>query len=614
MLQEINNFMNVLPAGLKQAGLKPKEGLHMLLRFQEKDGTVCLDRNSIARFCLTRKATEFDYPFLQRCAELTQVSWCVNTNKCFDLPAKGIHSCSPYCVALKRESLEGGGKYAKDKTKIYDRINSYFANALALLSEDAEKERIKVFQYFINSKEKLDDLFGCFRQEFDEVKDKEYIILYLDEDIEKYRQVNECYLSDKLFNTNEFNVGIGDEVYGTSDFLNGFPTKKPFLSHQSATFDIAGRISGKMARNLYEFQDLMARNVFPRPLPMFIYREELKERMFAVLSKYFDEGERIGYQDIIRELYEKYKEDLGDYYLLYFYGGKVCDFDFVSKFRYHLQHGNKDYWEIKDYFNITKGEKIYNVFELESKVLKIIFNNSLIVETQAGGIQRKYFDELDAKYCKSENNYLLILKYRKAFYDYIYKSREQAITRQMFDHILLTGILEDIRQDEIKGGQHSHRWGILVKMNVWFSLSENFDLQLKNTDIMASKLNELREFIIALAQEKAGLENDEQYAFTAGQVIYYLLHKSKTADKSYKRLEPFLQQVHASELNKAIARLFDTYKHENFSKNFRNPFASVMAYQTNANLREYLPMMLAGIFSGNQLFAADKSDESDGEN
>lgn len=288
---------------------------------------------------------------------MTQVSWCVNTNKCFDLPAKGIHSCSPYCVALKRESLEGGGKYAKDKTKIYDRINSYFANALALVKGDAEKERIKVFQYFINSKEKLDDLLGCFQQEFDEVKDKEYIILYLDEDIEKYCQVNECYLSDKLFNTNEFNVGIGDEVYGTSDFLNGFPTKKPFLSHQSATFDIAGRISGQMARDLYEFQDLMARNVFPRPLPLFIYREELKERMFAVLSKYFDEGERIGYQDIIRELYEKYKEDLGDYYLLYFYGGKVCDFDFVSKFRYNLKYGNKDYWEIKDYFNIAKERK-----------------------------------------------------------------------------------------------------------------------------------------------------------------------------------------------------------------------------------------------------------------
>lgn len=608
MLEEINNFMSVLPAGLKQVGLKPKEGLHVLLRFQEKDGTVCLDRNSVARFCLTRKATEFDYPFLQRCAELTQVSWCVNTNKCFDLPAKGIHSCSPYCVALKRESLEGGGKYAKDKIKIYDRINSYFANALALLNDDAEKERIKVFQYFINSKEKLDDLFGCFQQEFDEVKDKEYIILYLDEDIEKYRQVNECYLSDKLFNTNEFNVGIGDEVYGTSDFLNGFPTKKPFLSHQSATFDIAGRISGKMARNLYEFQDLMARNVLPRPLPMFIYREELKERMFAVLSKYFDEGERIGYQDIIRELYEKYKEDLGDYYLLYFYGGKVCDFDFVSKFRYHLQHGNKDYWEIKDYFNIAKGEKIHNVFELEGKVLKIIFNNSLIVETQAGGIQRKYFDELDAKYCKSENNYLLILKYRKAFYDYIYKSREQAITRQMFDHILLTGILEDIRQDEIKGRYHTHRWGILVKMNIWFSLSENFDLQFKNTNTMANQLQEHREFVKKLinkeADKKVYIENVEEYAFVAGMVIDYLFSKSNTADRSYRYLEIYIRQPDIIKLNAAIFDLFNKYKHANLSFKAKEAIAQVVSYnKENVPLKPLLPILLSGVLSPNSLLS-----------
>lgn len=35
MLQEINNFMNSLPAELKQAGLKPKEGLHVLLKIQE---------------------------------------------------------------------------------------------------------------------------------------------------------------------------------------------------------------------------------------------------------------------------------------------------------------------------------------------------------------------------------------------------------------------------------------------------------------------------------------------------------------------------------------------------------------------------------------------------
>lgn len=275
MLQEINNFMNSLPAELKQAGLKPKEGLHVLLKIQEKEGTHFMDEQSVCRVCLTRKATEFDYPFLQHCAELAQVGWCVNTNKCFDLPAKGLHSCSPYCIALKRESLEGGGKYAKDKTKIYDRIDTYFANALSYVEEDSEKERIRVFQHFINSKEKLNALFACFQSEVDEVKDKEYIILYLEEEMEKYRRVHEKYLSDKLFNTNEYNISVENQLYGTSDFLNGFPTKKPFLSHQSAVFDIAGRITGEMAGNLHDFQEIMRRNVLPRPLPLFVYREEL---------------------------------------------------------------------------------------------------------------------------------------------------------------------------------------------------------------------------------------------------------------------------------------------------------------------------------------------------
>lgn len=614
MLQEINNFMNSLPAELKQAGLKPKEGLHVLLKIQEKEGTHFMDEQSVCRVCLTRKATEFDYPFLQHCAELAQVGWCVNTNKCFDLPAKGLHSCSPYCIALKRESLEGGGKYAKDKTKIYDHIDTYFANALSYVEEDSEKERIRVFQHFINSKEKLNALFACFQSEVDEVKDKEYIILYLEEEMEKYRRVHEKYLSDKLFNTNEYNISVENQLYGTSDFLNGFPTKKPFLSHQSAVFDIAGRITGEMAGNLHDFQEIMRRNVLPRPLPLFVYREELQTEMLAVFSRYLADGKRIGYQEIIRELYKNHQDDIGDYYLLYYYGDTVCDFDFVSRFRYRLQSGDKEGWMVKDHFQIGFTEKISHVFELEEKVLREIFNNSLITRTKAGDTQRKYFDELEPKYCKSENNYLLVLKYRQAFYDYIYKSRLQAVTRPMFDHILLTGILEDIRLDELKGNQHTQRWGILSKMNIWFSLAERFDLQFKNTDTMASKLEEQRVFMVALSQGEAILENDEQYAFAAGQVIYYLLHKSKTADKSYKRLEPFLQQVHASELNKAIARLFDTYKHENFSGNFRHPFASVMAYQTQANMRDYLPMMLAGIFSDNLLFSVNKSEETNEEN
>jgi CRISPR-associated protein Csh1 len=174
----------------------------------------------------------------------------------------------------------------------------------------------------------------------------------------------------------------------------------------------------------------------------------------------------------------------------------------------------------------------------------------------------------------------------------------------MFDSILRTSVLEDIRLDEIKSSYHTEDRNIRKKLNIWFSLKENFNQSShKNNETMANKLKEHREFIKKLVKSNADIENDEQYAFAAGQVIYYLMSKSKTADRSYKRLEPFLQQVQAKQLNMAISRMFDVYKHEQFSGNFKTPFAQVLAYDTSKNMRDLIPTLLSGIFSKNSLFS-----------
>ena len=60
MLQEINNFMNSLPAELKQAGLKPKEGLHVLLKIKEKEGRHLMDEHNESRVCVPRKGQDYD--------------------------------------------------------------------------------------------------------------------------------------------------------------------------------------------------------------------------------------------------------------------------------------------------------------------------------------------------------------------------------------------------------------------------------------------------------------------------------------------------------------------------------------------------------------------------
>lgn len=608
MLRELINFTDSLDPDFKALGMKHKEGLHIFLEVQNDGERHWIDDNMEVVFTRKKELTPDENALIKRTSTLTQLSWCVNTNKCFDLPIKAIHSCSPYCLALKRENLVGGEKYANNasgkKSQVYERINAYFGKASELLDSEEEKQYLEIFKNALNTEERFQ--FWVENSGYwSELKDSDYVIFYLKEPIEKYQATNKKYLADKLFNKSEYNVEVKESVFGTSDFFNTFSTSKAFLMHQSASFDISGRISASDAKSLYEFQDIVGRNILPKPLPIFIHKEELKVDAIALFKKAAESGDKIGYQQIIEKLYNKHEDDFGNYYLLFYSFGEIKDFDFVSKFEYELidREGNK--WEIQDLFGVKNNRTLDNVFDLHFAVMQPAFNNSLVMKTKTGDFQYRYFDDIDAKYCKSDNTFLLVNKYRKAFYDFIYKSKRQAVTSLMFHDIMRTSILDDLRLDEFKNGNHSERFTILQKLNIWFSLYEKFDLQNNktNAESMASKLQVHREFIEKLSKGETSIESDDQYAFAVGQVIYYLLTKSKTSDTSYKRLEPFVQQVHAKELNKAIARLFDTYKHEPFSSNFRNPFAEVMDYETTANMRDFMPTLLAGVFSKNALFS-----------
>ena len=119
---------------------------------------------------------------------------------------------------------------------------------------------------------------------------------------------------------------------------------------------------------------------------------------------------------------------------------------------------------------------------------------------------------------------------------------------------------------------------------------------------MPNQLTELRPFMAQLAKGEISIDTDEQFAFAAGQVIYYVQSKSKSEDRSYARLEPFLQQTDVKQFQQAIVKLFDRYKHEPYSARFREPMANVISYTPKHPLKSLMPLMLAGFFSKNVLF------------
>lgn len=646
MIKEIINFMEVLPDEFKTMGSLPKEGLHILVHQRvNADQIVSIDLDDFQYELYSKKDTEVS-AYLEGCKLRHQNAWCINTNKCFDLPIKAIHSCSPFVVAFKREHLKGGGKYQaneKDKNKkkqIYERFDLYFEKAFQLFEQEENTFKYEVFKHFFAKDQfsfvldKIEKEFAAQKEELllkqlrikeaaqetkeskDQVKivlkeldqqllkvreltDGDYIIFYLDLSIEDYKKVHKKYLDDKLFNTDKYNTVPDDEglIYGTSNFMNGFNSNMPFLLHQTASFDISGRISNIEAKQLYDFAGLLPNKVLPNPLPLFVYENELNEEMIGLMR---ESGFTYGYQEIIQKIVDYHQRDIGNYYLLFWQNTKdglvFRDFDFVSRFEYKMGDREDNGLKIDNFFDVSdeKVKRSYilikDIFHLESVVLKPLLENKYKNRID-------YFSDLDEKgYEELPYTFQSYSKFRKTVYDYVYKSQRHLIDASVFYEMVFNAI-----KDNIKNGYGK---GVKEKLNIWYSAQHYFNQ--KNKSYMGNKLKEYQDFVEELISD-TGLEReatDSHFAFTAGMVIIYILNQSKREDKnySYSLLEPYLQQSRCLEFKKAITNDFARYKHERFSKKFERAAAFVLSYETNTDLKKLLPEILSGVFANNQLY------------
>lgn len=644
MIKELVNFTDSLDEEFKNLGSLPKEGLHILIDSitnETGEVSVCFDGFIYEQFSKKQKGEPSD--FLNTCKLLHQNAWCIDTNKCFDLPTKAIHTCSPFAVGFKKEHLEGGAKFEENegkKKQIYDRFGDYFNRAFALFENEDEKEKYILFKHFFTHNHfskilaKIEDEQAVIRQRLEEknnqlkdefkeskgktqkealkekiaqteqellkvkpLEDSSYLIFYFDVPLELYENIHKKYLNDKLFNTDKYNIASDEDglIYGTNNFLNGFNSNMPFLMHQTASFDISGRISNVEAKLLNDLKNMFPNKTLPNPLPIFVYKEEMLQD--KVIGIFRESGFKYGYKEIIQKLVEDNEDNISNYYLLFWQntmdGIVFRDFDFVSRFEYKFT----ELLVIQNLFDIRekggKGNKHYplikNIFDFEQQVLKPLIQNKYLRVDYFGDLNTEDYDKLNMTFSSYS-------KYRKAVYDFVYKSQRNTISGNVFYEMVFNSILDDVK--------NNNGYGIKEKLNIWYSLYEYFNPKKKIN--MTNKLKEYQDFVATIiADEPLTDITDEKFAFAAGQVIEYILSKSKSADSSFNLLEPYLQQSKCVEFKKAIANDFGRYKHENFSKNFEKVAAFVLSYETDTNLKHLLPQILSGAFAKNQLFSSN---------
>lgn len=594
MINEIINFTTYLEDRSPEIfleNLQLKEGYYFLV--EKTQNGLRVKEDAILR---VDKNTERDKLY-EEFLYLTINTEMLSPEKSFNSSLKiFIAIGSPFAISISGKGLgnplskhlKAAEAYFKAAEKYIDPENN---NHLDWMNEFKGFVKTKMFDY-INKNEL-----------YKNIKINETLFFFYTEPrLEDYKLIQSKFLSEKLFNKNEFNVkSMSGEIYGISDDLSGFNNSKEFLKHKTSPLELNFRVSGKEVFKLYKFFQLQQRNnILPNPMPLFVDGKEM-EQTKLVIKFYNSNNRKSGHKEIIEELLKTRDRELQNYYLIYFKQGlkksRIIDLDFVPVFKYEVKDA-----KLYEPFAIggkTKNVSIKNIFDFQNIVFNKIFNNQLITETKI-----KYFDnlEVNAKFNATDVIVDLFYKYRRAFYDYVYKSKRESITCSMFYEMASKSILDDIKRDK----EFKNTYRIKEKLNIWFSLFNYFNNPI-NSDNMVNKTELLLDRIKTIAKSENNLEhirNTDEFAFASGQLIRTILNKSEAGDRSHALLEPFLQKTDCDKFKLAIARAFENYKHAfKFYKGDANRYefdkimSEVMGFETRENMKNLLPMILAGYFS-----------------
>lgn len=636
MIKEIYNFTSNLiedTPEVTQLKLEPQKGLYVFIDINDNGDWTNID---------LIKGKDYDYYdgknkdilLWKDCVRFQEATNYISMNKvkAFDSKQK-IHSCSPFAIAfnfnfsetdkqqwglkknkiVSEEEKKELGKEIRDKrlSVVRERLSEYKKNALAIyqlnkidvadlfstLNEEASPN-IQMVNAFYSRFEEITNRIKVL-PEFQNLTEKDYLKVFLRSiPIELQENLHNKYIEDNLLN--------GEELaeHGVLGFLTSYSSKKIFTQHKtsSSVKGISYRFTKSEALVLHTFEQMWKRKCFPNPLPIVIDRREINKEIVKIFN---EQSEPIQYKELLRLLFDRTKEDaLSKYYLLNYRNTKdgmvLNDFDFIPLFRYKFETTLvvENVTEAGIYndkiFEKDKDDRIDNIFDFERIVLSAIFNNSL-VKIKDDKYSTHYFGDIDSKYVSGgDSMWQLVIKYRKAFYDYVYKSKTNAITAFMFEDMMLQSILVNILQDEINS-ICKHR--IQSKINIWFSLYSLFNNN-KKENIMASNVTALKLKMKTVARGEANIETPEEFAFGAGQLASYLIDRSAASNKTYALLEPYLQKSNAAQVQDALAQTIAVYKHDInvYKGNFELLAAQVLTYDDNGTMKPLLKYFLAGCF------------------
>lgn len=529
-----------------------------------------------------------NYAYIQ---ELDYYSKILDMNKSIDYPKKVIHSCHYLALFVKKDSILSG-KLNNDIIKKYYSIlknpmSKYEKKANSKkLYEKVEEEIGQVDDELIESIEEYVLHTNIF--EGINLDKKDYIKIFFvfsdqNKTLDYYKRENKRYLLPNLYNKNDYNVEIGNEILGPPNNNMNLNSNKPFLLNKTRKVKTPYLVNQQQALLRAQFFDYLWGQVSKGCYDFYINTFGNKKELLAVS----DDKELVG-------------KNIQGYYIHCQKGkneAEIIDSQVVSSFSYSLKKSFflENYMEISDEYieksNIRYDEYLDNVMSMFNMIDQVFFDGKLKrnLYTNASDIQ------INDGYLKK-----CLLTYRD----------QLRLFKNTGDLLILQRIIEKMSWYLIVNSiSQSSQLMLAHKLNLRWSLLGYFDDERKIGGKVVDVKNQLRLHINLPKEKDWKFDNDEEFNYAVGQLIKYFLYLSKSSKKTHVYINQYLN---CKDVKLLKHKLIHMYKKYNYAIDFYLESRSskliehIIEYDTNNILSEFI---VAG-FNG-PLLILEKNKEED---
>lgn len=526
----------------------------------------------------------------------------ISMNKPMD-SKKVIHSNNYLAFAVKKESitskltetiidnyydtlknpLEAKYKKSKEASKIYQKFEEEYAPVNIEILEKCRswiKQHIFSIDKLINIDLKKKDYLKIFFEVFeaDEEDNKKNKELFIQED--------NRYIFPSIYNSNDYNVEVNGKIQGIPDNNMGMNAKKPFLAIKTRKTPAAYLVDINKAilqKQFFEYLMNFAANGKNN-----IYIDTKNYRIKA----YSDQDERDDFDEMASGYYLRIQK------------GKELEIQIQDNL-VDYQNRLKLNFEYIKFINIDRKEdklpefaKRYGIYYKRTNVGNLI--NEIFFSKC---LRTNYFMDISAINVKDSTLKQNIIMYRNIIFDWVYKGIDNnfSIVEEKF---ALSLIKNSIQSDD------KYKLRAKSQLNLHWSLKDYFfktkGKQGGNTMVdTAIKVRENVKEKVLSKNEVTMPSNDEEYYYAVGQLLSYLIFKSRAGKKMQSMVNPVLN---AKRDNVIKMRLFQLYKKYNYdisiyNYHMKNLYAMILGYKPKNKVNQ--EMILFGYLDENILLKSN---------